>query len=149
VSKNIGKNPKDASVIIPYHNHKVLLQLRSNNKKIFYPLYWGCIGGAKEFRESPKRTAIREFYEETNIKLNKKDIVFFSRLIFFIKPRKKKIVRYFYVYKIRKIKNFIKKMKVHEGKKLKFFSSKNFNKIKKVVPYDKFILDYFYKIKNY
>ena len=78
MSKNIGKSPKDASVIIPYQKKKILLQFRSNNKKIFYPLYWGCIGGAKEFKEKPKETAVREFYEETNIKLNKKDIIFFS-----------------------------------------------------------------------
>ncbi len=149
MSKNIGKNAKDASVIIPYQKKEILLQFRSNTKKIFYPLHWGCIGGAKEFGETPKETAVREFYEETNIKLNKKDIVFFSEFSFFLHPKKKRIKRYFYTYKIRNLKRFIKKIKVGEGKKMKFFNSKNFYKIKKVVPYDKFILDYFCKIKNY
>ena len=100
-------------------------------------------------KEKPKETAVREFYEETNIKLNKKHITFFSEFSFFLQPKKKRIKRYFYTYKISNLKRFIKKMKVREGKKMKFFDLKNFHKIKKVVPYDKFILDYFFKIKNY
>ena len=80
MSKNIAKNAKDASVIIPYQKKEILLQFRSNTKKIFYPLHWGCIGGAKEFGETPKETAVREFYEETNIKLDEYDIYAYENI---------------------------------------------------------------------
>ena len=146
--KNIGSRPKDASVIIPHYNKKILLQLRSNNKKIFYPKYWGCIGGAKEFGERPIKTAIREFYEETNIKIKSQDLIFFSKLDFCIGPQKKKIKRFFYSLRIKNFDEFTKNLKVQEGKQLKFLNERKFNKLSKVVPYDKFMIDYFF-YKNF
>tara|TARA_B100001029_G_C15044805_1_gene446318 strand:- start:3 stop:452 length:450 start_codon:yes stop_codon:yes gene_type:complete len=142
--KNIGEKPKDASVIIPHYNKKILLQLRSNNKKIFYPLKWGCIGGAKEKGERSVTTALREFFEETNINIDSKDLIFFSKLEFFVKPQNKVIKRFFYTLKIKNLSNFMKNLKVNEGRKLKFFNEITFNKLSKVVPYDKFMLDYFF-----
>ena len=43
----IKSKPKNASAIIIHHKNKVLLNLRSNKKNIFYPNYWGLLGGAK------------------------------------------------------------------------------------------------------
>ena len=48
----LQKNPKDASAIIIYFKNKVLLVLRSKNKKIFYPNHYGLFGGAKEKNET-------------------------------------------------------------------------------------------------
>ena len=68
----IKSKPKDASAIIIYYKKKVLLNLRSNKKNIFYPNHWGLLGGAKENKENLRETAIREFEEETSVKIVKK-----------------------------------------------------------------------------
>ena len=69
----IKSKPKNASAIIIHHEKKILLNLRSNKKNIFYPNHWGLLGGAMEKNENLKDTAVREFQEETSIKISKKN----------------------------------------------------------------------------
>ncbi len=45
-------------------NDKLLLQLRDDNPKIFYPNHWGFFGGEVESRESPSQAIRRELLEE-------------------------------------------------------------------------------------
>ena len=70
----IQNNPKNASAVIIYHKKKILLILRSNHKKIFYPNCYGIFGGAKEKNETYLDTAKRELFEETNLNISKKHI---------------------------------------------------------------------------
>ena len=92
MSSPIGKNPNNASAIIPYYKKKVLLQKRSNNPKIYYPGFWGCFGGALNKNEKYEMAIIREFKEETNIKLKKSNFKYLMNVDFTI-PIKNIIIR--------------------------------------------------------
>lgn len=85
-----------AGVLVKY-NDKVLLCKRSPNNTL--PNIWSVPGGGIEPGEKPKETAIREFYEETNIELNNEDDI---RLIGVVNNYTKngdlKGVMYIYLY---------------------------------------------------
>ena len=141
----IGVNPKNASAIIAYYKNNVLLNLRSNKEKIFYPNYWGLLGGAKEKNENLRSTAIREFEEETSIKIMSKNLLFFNKINFSFPYKKDKmIIRNYYLYEIKNFKNFKKNFFLTEGSKSKFFSYTEIKKLNNLVPYDKFALDIFF-----
>ena len=74
MSNLIGKNPNNASAIIPYYEKRILLQKRSNNPSIYYPSFWGCFGGALNKRENYEKAIIREVKEELNVDVNNKCI---------------------------------------------------------------------------
>ena len=73
--------------------HKIILNdavmvLCENNKKILFikeyriglgKMSWGLPGGFIEKNEDPKKTALREIFEETNLKL--KNVKFFKKFI--------------------------------------------------------------------
>lgn len=63
------KDFKRYSGVVVKTENKVLLCKRSHNQSL--PNEWSIPSGHMEKNETPKETAIREFYEETNIKLNK------------------------------------------------------------------------------
>ena len=73
----LNQNLKNASAIIIHHKNKVLLNLRSNMKNIFYPNYWGLLGGAKKREKNFRLTAIRESLRRKLQKIIKKLIFFF------------------------------------------------------------------------
>ena len=141
----IKSQPKDASAIIIYYKKKVLLNLRSNKKNIFYPNHWGLLGGAKENKENLRVTATREFEEETSIKIIKKNLFFFNKINFSFPDKPNKIIlRNYYVYKIKNIINFKKNFHITEGLRAKFFDYNKIIKINNVVPYDKLAIDMFF-----
>jgi 8-oxo-dGTP pyrophosphatase MutT (NUDIX family) len=144
----IKENPKNASAVVLFYKNKVLMQLRSKNKKIFYPNHWGCFGGSKKINETYLNCAIREVAEETNIKFKKSKFIFFLKLTFYIKASNKKFTRNFYVLNIINIKKFKKDFRLREGISYDFFTNMQVNKLSKVVPYDKYALDIYYKIHN-
>ena len=142
----IGVNPKNASAIIAYYKNNVLLNLRSNKEKIFYPNYWGLFGGAKEKNENLRLTAIREFKEETSLKIIKKNLIFFNSINFSFPNKPKKIIkRNFYTYEIKNLSHFNKNFKLTEGIKCRFFTYKQIKKLTNIVPYDKLALDMFFE----
>lgn len=144
MKKNITNNPKNASAVIIFYKNKILLNLRSNNKNIFYPKHWGCFGGAKNFNEKYIDAAIREIHEETNIKISKKNLNFFFNLNFTYPGTNKIVIRNFYTLNINNINYFKENFILSEGLDFKFFTKKSFLKIKNVVPYDKFAIDLFF-----
>ena len=141
--KLIQVNPKHASAIIIYYKHKILLVLRSNNKKIFYPNYYGLFGGAKEKNETYLETAKRELYEETNLNVSEKKIKYLIDINFSF-PNFKIIKRKIYIYKIENLSKFKKNFKLGEGVKHKFFSYNKIKKLVNIVPYDKLAIDLFF-----
>ena len=133
---------KSAKAIIIV-NDKYLLQLRDNNKKNYFPNYWGLFGGQLNKNETYSNAAKREIKEEINlnIKIFKK---IFSVNFNIIGLKKRRSIIY-YECKIKKQANII----LAEGQKYKFFS---FNKIKKlkIVPIDFVAINaHYYKNKNY
>ncbi len=141
----IANKPKHASAIIIYHKKKVLLNLRSNKKNIFYPNHWGLLGGAKEKNENLRSTAIREFEEETSIKIISKNLLFFNKINFSFPSKKYKIIiRNYYLYEIKNFENFKINFFLMEGSKSKFFNYTEIKKLNNLVPYDKFALDLFF-----
>ena len=146
MSSPIGKNPNNASAIIPYYKKKILLQKRSNNPKIYYPGFWGCFGGALNKNEKYEMAIIREFKEETNIKLKKSNFKYLMNVDFTIPIKNIIIRRRFYVYKIISIQKFKKEFLLGEGDDYSFFNINSFNNLNKVVPYDKLAIDNFFHI---
>ena len=145
VNKFIKKNPKNASAIIIYYKKKILLNLRSNKKNIFYPNHWGLIGGAKEKNESFRSAAIREFLEETSVETNSSNLLFFNRINFsFPNKPKKLIIRNYYTKQVKNIIKFKKNFFLTEGIKSNFFTYNEIIKLKRVVPYDKLAIDLFF-----
>jgi ADP-ribose pyrophosphatase YjhB (NUDIX family) len=141
----IKSKPKDASAIIIYYKKKVLLNLRSNKKNIFYPNHWGLLGGAKENKENLRETAIREFEEETSVKIVKKNLFFFNKINFSFPNNSKKIIlRNYYIYKIDNLVNFKKFFFLTEGLRSNFFDYDKIRKMQNIVPYDKLALDMFF-----
>ena len=55
---------RQAAVILPYQDRKVLMQLRDNKPEIVYPGKWGFFSGTIESGENPIQSAKRELYEE-------------------------------------------------------------------------------------
>jgi len=72
------KNPAFGGVMIKC-KHKVLLCKRSDElPEHLLPGYWSVPSGYVESGEGIKEAAIRETYEETQIKLNQSDVKFLS-----------------------------------------------------------------------
>lgn len=141
----IKKNPKNASAIIIFYKKKILLNLRSNKKRIFYANHWGLLGGAKEKNENYQSCALREFEEETSIKILKKKLIFFNRINFTFPNKPKKIIyRNYYKYQIENLIYFKNFFYLNEGLDSKFFNYEQIKKIKKIVPYDKLVIDMFF-----
>ena len=142
----IQNNPKHASAVIIYFKEKILLVLRSNNKKIFYPNHYELFGGAKEKNETYLGTAKRELLEETNINILKQDIKYLLDINFSF-PNSKLINRKIYTYQINDLKKFKKTFILGEGVSQKFFTYNQIKNLPNIVPYDKLAIDLFFARK--
>jgi 8-oxo-dGTP pyrophosphatase MutT (NUDIX family) len=144
----IGKKVADASAVIAYYGKEIFLQQRNNQSGIFYPKFWGCFGGAKNKNETFVDAAIREFKEETSIKIKKKELIFFFKMSFYSKIKLFNFCRVFFLFNIKNKKEFKKYFILGEGKTGSFFNLNRYIKIKNIVPYDKFVIDlFFHKLK--
>jgi ADP-ribose pyrophosphatase YjhB (NUDIX family) len=144
----IGKKVADASAIIAFSKKEIFLQQRNNQSGIFYPNFWGCFGGAKNRNETFTDAALREFKEETSIKIKKKKLIFFFKMNFYSKIKSFNFSRFFFLFNIKDKKEFKKNFILGEGKTGRFFNFEQYIKIKNIVPYDKFVIDlFFHKIK--
>lgn len=141
----IGKSCKNASAVLIYYKNKIFLQKRSKNKKIFYPAHWGCFGGAIKKNEPYKHAAVREIIEETNFSLDKDDLKLFYEEGYKSYFDRFSFIRKFFLLKIKNINNFYSMFALGEGEDAKFFDYKSYKKEKKIVPYDKFVIDLFFE----
>ncbi len=67
---NIGKPESYASIIVfVNHDNKILLLKRKLGDHIPYGGKWGLVGGGSDKGEWPSKTAVREAYEETGLKV--------------------------------------------------------------------------------
>ena len=142
----IQNNPKHASAVIIYFKEKILLVLRSNNKKIFYPNHYGLFGGAKEKNETYLGAAKRELFEETNINILKQNIKYLLDINFSF-PSSKLINRKIYTYQINDLNKFKKFFILGEGVSQKFFTYNQIKNLSNIVPYDKLAIDLFFARK--
>ncbi len=67
----IKKKFVSSSFVIICIKNQILLQLRDNKKDIWYPNMLGLFGGSLDQGEDAKHCAIREIFEEINIKIKK------------------------------------------------------------------------------
>ena len=142
----IQNNPKHASAVIIYFKEKILLVLRSNKKKIFYPNHYGLFGGAKEKNENYLGAAKRELFEETNINILKQNIKYLLDINFSF-PNSKLINRKIYTYQISDLNKFKKFFILGEGVSQKFFTYNQIKNLSNIVPYDKLAIDLFFARK--
>lgn len=72
--KLVGRRPliQCGTCVIISDNNKILMQLRTDNKK------WGLPGGSIEIGEKVEETAIREVKEETGLSIYLKDLNLFG-----------------------------------------------------------------------
>jgi 8-oxo-dGTP diphosphatase len=110
-------------VILEDRNNRLLLQLRDDN--VNYPNQWGLFGGHIESNEKPLQAAIREIYEELGIKLKKEELKF----LFCVKIDNKN----YFVFRTKFLYD-ISKIKLKEGKDLKFFSKEEISKLENLIP---------------
>lgn len=136
--KNHNLDFKNASAaIILNDKNEYLVQLRDNKEEIFYPNHWGLFGGAAEKNEKPIKTISREIAEEISIEIN--DFKYFTSFKFDLNfINKTQIERTYYAVKISS--NHEKLIRLNEGKKYKFFNSKDILGLKNIVPYDSFAI---------
>lgn len=111
----VVKKIKDAVVILPCKEDKILLQLRDFNKDIVHPGKWGFFGGSIERRESPEEAAKRELWEEIAYQPNKICLLG----CFQIPTEHNKLVYVFYC----KLDLFLEELKLGEGLDFGLFSS--------------------------
>ena len=114
-----------AGVIIENQEGKILFQLRDNKRDIPNPNLWSIFGGGINDSEKPKEAAVREILEELKIKVNKSEL----RTVLIV-PTFKKVN---YIYRWRADKR-LKKAKLIEGQKMKFFTITELLKKENVVP---------------
>ncbi|MBF0235851.1 MAG: NUDIX domain-containing protein [Desulfamplus sp.] len=58
---------KQAAIILPYRDGKILMQLRDDKEGIVFPGKWGFFSGRIERGETPLECAHRELYEELGL----------------------------------------------------------------------------------
>jgi ADP-ribose pyrophosphatase YjhB (NUDIX family) len=122
---------KIAGVVVKYKN-KILLCKRSKNESL--PLEWSIPSGHMNENELPIDAAIREFKEETNLKVNKDELKLVGILSSYInnKTEKTKII---FVYGINSDKELIPDLKkAKDGKehiKCRYFSKNQLPESKK------------------
>ena len=92
---------------------KILFQLRDEKGR--NPNKWGIFGGGIKEREKPIDALVREIREELGIKISKSDI---------LKEYKIPLIDY-YIFEIN-LKYPQKKIKLNEGKDMKFMTIKEF-----------------------
>ncbi len=117
------KNKRAVKVFLINSKKEILLQLRDNKPGIYYPGYWGLLGGAVENNESELAAAKREIKEEINLEI--KNLIFIG--ITKSLGRNKNSDVYFFKSKINIPLN---KIKLNEGQKVEFFKLKDILKLR-------------------
>jgi 8-oxo-dGTP diphosphatase len=129
---------KGSGIIIENENGEILLQLREDDVKEF-PDHWVLLGGGCEQGETPVEVIKREIKEEINIDIG--NFEYFGNFRF-----NNKYDQYFF-YK--KLNLDLSKIKLNEGKAIKFFSKKEIQKLKLGFNMKEIIAEFFkLKCKN-
>ncbi len=129
------------NILILNQKNQFLLQLRDKKKNIKSPNHWGLFGGSKKNNETYSNCIIREVKEELNIDL--KNLTFLTKLSYSFKSNKKIHIKYFYFIKLNEMQ--IKKIKLNEGQKMKFFQYNQIFKLANIVVWDIYSIMYFKK----
>jgi len=129
------------NILILNQKNQFLLQLRKKKKNIKSPNHWGLFGGSKKSNETYSNCIIREVKEELNIDL--KNITFLTKLSYSFKSNKKIHIKYFYFIKLNEMQ--IKRIKLNEGQKMKFFQYNQIFKLANIVVWDIYSIMYFKK----
>lgn len=98
---------KKYTVILPYQDNKVLMQLRDEKAEIVYPGHWGFFGGAIEDGELPMQSAKRELYEEIRYVAEEIFVLSIDRLIV---PHEMLLYSFYCLLKAE-----IEELELHEG----------------------------------
>lgn len=130
------------NILILNKKNQFLLQLRDKNKNIKSPNHWCLFGGLKKKDETYIQCINREVKEELNITIKKSE--FLTKISYSYKANNKKLhTKYFYFMKLDMVQ--IKKMKLNEGQKMKFFEYKQIFKLANIVVWDIYSIMYYKK----
>lgn len=79
--KKAVKDREFSSIVALINEHdEILLLKRLNNPNVAYPNLWGMPGGGVDIGEDPYQAALREVYEETNVKIKRENLKFINKL---------------------------------------------------------------------
>jgi len=73
------RNRPSAEILLTNRNKRIILQRRDNKPNITNPGKATTFGGTIELGETPSKGALREINEETNLNLNKEDLIFVKK----------------------------------------------------------------------
>lgn len=131
--------PRDsAAAIIVNPQGEFLLQLRDDREDIFFPNHWGCFGGAIDAEESLAQALLRELNEELGIDFTTASMVPATTINFLPKPGESPIARYFFAVLIGN--DILQKIRLGEGRDVKFFTPAQAMNLPNATPYDKFAI---------
>lgn len=131
--------PKESSAaIIINPQGEFLLQLRDDKEAIFFPHHWGCFGGAIDTGESRHDTLLRELTEELGVDFSTALITPATTITFLPRPDARPIARYFFAVQVEN--DILQRIRLGEGKDVKFFSAAQVQGLVNIMPYDKFAI---------
>lgn len=108
-------------------NGNQILLLKRKDDDVDSPGEWEIPGGKVEFGEHPKEAVLREMKEETNLKLNIKELFEIGNLQYDKTDRKIHLLRFYYLFKT---KEKYVKISEKEHTEFKWVNKKDFSKYK-------------------
>lgn len=131
------------SILMLDQQFRYLLQKRGENKKIYYPGYWGVFGGRVEKGEEIFQAAFREIKEELNYPLRR-----LKYITEYTSAERTDILFAESTFV------FLDNLKLIEGDDMRFFSYGEILKLERIVPLDRIMISNFHssflpKTKNF
>jgi 8-oxo-dGTP diphosphatase len=125
------------AAIIATASGQLLMQLRDDIPRIFYPGFWGCFGGAVGAGENPTTALSRELQEELEFSPTNFSEVLSLDFDLSHLTNKKNYRRY---YLVRIDEKDVGSFTLHEGAAMKLFTPAELFTLSNITPYDAFAL---------
>jgi 8-oxo-dGTP diphosphatase len=125
------------AAIIATASGQLLMQLRDDIPRIFYPGFWGCFGGAVGAGENPTTALARELQEELEFSPTSfSEVLSLDFDLSHLTGKK----NYRHYYLVRIDEKDVDGFTLHEGAAMKLFTPAELFTLSNITPYDAFAL---------